>query len=87
MASIEIEWNLSAFRKMRTMPETVAMVDSAAAVVRSRAEAVSPGHPYESRGSVLKGGRRYGAIVRTPPESIRSNAKHNSLLKAIGGEL
>lgn len=74
------------------MPATQAAVDGAADLVRRRAEAVSPSpevRTYEANGRITVGAQgksRYRVYVRSADYAASySQAKHNSLLKALGG--
>lgn len=86
-----IKWNMAAYDEIRTMPSTRAAVDGAADKVRQRAEAVSPSpvvRTYEANGRVTNfdGKSRYRVYVRSADYAASySQAKHNTLLKALGG--
>lgn len=86
-----IKWNMAAFEEIRTMPATQAAVDGAADRVRQRAESVSPSpvvRRYQANGRVTtaNGKSRYRVYVRSLDYAASfSQAKHNSLLKALGG--
>lgn len=87
-----IEWNMAAFEEIRTMPATQAAVNGAADLVRQRAEAVSPSpevRRYQANGRITvgaKGKSRYRVYVRSLDYAASySQAKHNTLLKALGG--
>lgn len=86
-----IKWNMAAFEEIRTMPSTQAAVDGAADRVRQRAEAVSPSpevRRYQANGRITtaNGKSRYRVYVRSLDYAASySQAKHNSLLKALGG--
>lgn len=80
----KIKWSMKAFRELRTMPETVGMLQGAAEVVRDRA-ANAGDTPRNYELYVKKGRRRTSIQVGTgDPVAIKSNLKHNSLLKALG---
>lgn len=80
----KIMWNFAAFRQIRTMAETQKLVDDSANKVKGKAQSVSPGREYEVSSRV--GTNRVRSIVYPKgPAAIRSNQKHNSLLKGLGG--
>lgn len=80
----KIKWNIGAFKELRQSTDVQKVVEDAADSVRARAAAVSPGREYEVSSRV--GTNRARSIVYPKdPAAIRSNQKHNSLLKGLGG--
>lgn len=83
MGSVRYKPSAAAKRKILNSPACVAMVDQHAQRVKAAADAMG-GATYAA--DTRPGRVRAHGIVYTPSEhAIRSNAKHNTLLKALYG--
>ncbi|MEW2011404.1 hypothetical protein AB0300_18235 [Microbacterium sp. NPDC078814] len=79
MAKPRVKWNRAAFRELRLTPEALELVEEHADAVAARA-----GSGYEA--SAVYGKNRARASVITGNfEAILDNARHNTLLRALGG--
>ena len=81
MARSKIVFRKGAFAEIRTLPKVLSEVDSAAERVASAAgEGFVAEHAQETGGRV----RGRAAVHTTDFDSMRRNAKDNTLVKALG---
>lgn len=84
---MRIDWNIDGFKEVRYSSEVAGLLEEKAEDIAARAEAMDGGHyAVGSRpGAARPSGRHRASVVTADYKAIRGNAKHNTLLKALGG--
>jgi hypothetical protein len=81
---MDIKWNLSAFNAVRTSDQMEAALLDIAEELADTANQMHDARGYAARSS--KGKKRArAAVVITDTHTARSNSKHNTLPRVIGG--
>lgn len=82
---MDIKWNLEAFDEIRLSDEVEAELLAIAKQMAETANGMHDAKGYEAKSS--KGKKRArGRVVITDLHTARSNAKHNTLVRVLGGE-
>lgn len=78
-----LKWSIPAFTEIRNSEEVQSFCLEQANAIKTRAESMGSG---EYSATVQAGkNRAHASVITTDAKSIRSNSKHNSLLKAMRG--
>lgn len=82
MARVKVNWKQGVWAEIRTLPTVMLAVDEVAADIKERA-----GEGYVQHVAAETGGKIRGraAISTGDYESIRDNAKNNTLVKSLRG--
>ena len=81
---MDIKWRLPAFNEVRTSDEMQSALLDIAEEMADKANSMHDAKGYEARSS--KGKKRArAAVVITDTHTARSNSKHNTLTRVIGG--
>lgn len=83
---MRIDFDVDAFKEIRYSAEAAALVEAEAQKIADRANAAGKGtYAVGSQaGQAKPSGRHRASVVTADHAAIRDNAKHNTLLKALG---